>query len=266
MENIKILRERTGAGMVDCQQALKEANNDLEKAVDLLRKKGIAKAAKRSEREAGQGVIKAGASADQKSGVIVEVNAETDFVARNQQFQDFAQAVCQTALTHQPADVQALLALTMADNNTVQSNLNNLSGVIGEKLAISRCASLQSAGTVNAYVHATGHLAVLVSLDQPGQAELARGVAMHIAAANPLYIKPEDAPQTEIDKEKEVYSAQLLKEGKPKEMIDKIMSGKINKYYEEVCLIKQEYIKDDKKKVADILGSIQVEKFIRYSL
>lgn len=265
MEKLKLLRDKTGAGMVDCKKALEEANGDIDKAVEILRKKGIAKAAKRSDREAGEGLVKVAINGNAKTGYIVEINAETDFVVRSEKFQDFAESLMKLIMEKQPGDLAELLALNIGDV-TVKENLEALSGVIGEKLDIKKYEKLESAGTVAAYSHLGGKIGVLAALDKEGQSDIAYDVAMQIAAANPKYIKPEDVLAEEIAKEKEIYKAQLLKEGKPENMIEKIMVGKLAKYYEEVCLNKQEYIKDDSKSVEDILGDVKVEKFIRYSL
>lgn len=265
MNSIKDLRDKTGAGISECKKALEEADGEILKAVEILRKKGIAKAAKRGDREASEGVIKLAVNDSQNEGYIVEVNAETDFVTRSEKFQEFSDKVLAVLKNKKTGNVEELLSSAM-DNGTVKENLDNLSGVIGEKLDIKRCDVLISQGTVAAYSHMGGRIGVLVALDKTGKAELAREIAMQIAAANPKYIKSEDVPAEEINKEKEIYTEQLRKEGKPDNIIEKIMAGKISKYFEEVCLIKQEYIKDDKKKVEDVLGDAKVEKFIRYSL
>ena len=265
MENIKQLREKTGAGIVDCKKAIEEAGNDIEKAVEILRKKGIAKAAKRGDREANEGVIKVAVNKEGNEGYIVEINAETDFVVRNEQFQQFTEKVLNIIKDKKPKNKEELMKLNM-ENKTVQENLENLSGIIGEKLDVKRCDVIASVGTVAAYSHMGGKIGVLISLDRAGENELAYNIAMQIAAANPKYIIPEDVPDEEIEKEKEIYREQLKKEHKPKEIIEKILLGKINKYLEEVCLVKQEYIKDDKKRVGDILGDIKVLRFVRYSL
>ncbi|HMB65643.1 MAG TPA: translation elongation factor Ts [Patescibacteria group bacterium] len=264
MEKIKQLREKTGAGIVDCKNALQEADNDMDKAVEILRKKGIAKAYKRSDKEANEGVIKVDTNDDHTRGYILEVNSETDFVAKNQDFQDFANKVLELIKQKEPADLEELKSLEM-DKGTVQEELDNLSGVIKEKMTLGKFEILEGA-TVGAYSHMGGKIGVLVSLDQAGQKDLATDVAMHIAASNPKYIKPEDVPQEEVDKEKDVYREELKQEGKPEEIIEKILEGKINKYYEEICLNKQEFIKEEKKKVEEILGEAKVEKFLRYSL
>jgi len=250
--------------MVDCQKALKEAGDDLEKAVEILRKKGIAKAAKRLDRDAKEGVIKVDVNEAKTEGYVFELNSETDFVARNEKFQAMAEAVMAVIKKAKPASLEALLALPM-DKGTVSENLDHLSGTIGEKLGLKRF-DIVTGATVAAYSHLGGKLGVLVALDQPGKDQLAMDIAMQIAAASPKYILPSEVDPAEMAKEKEIYKEQLLKEGKPAEMVDKIVLGKMGKYYSEVCLEEQEYIKDDKQKVKNILGGVKVLKFLRYSL
>lgn len=264
METIKKLREMTGAGMVDCKKALDEAAGDLEKAVEILRKKGIAKAAKRTDREANEGVVLVAVSDDASEGYIAEINSETDFVSRSEKFQEFAQEVLNLIKTTKPADLEALLALPLGVS-TVKESLENLSGVIGEKLDIKRFAVV-SGGSVAAYSHLGGRMGVLVVLDQAGKSEIALDVAMQVAAANPKYLVPAEVTTEEMDKEKEIARELLIKEGKPAEMVEKILEGKMSKYYSEVCLTEQEYIKDDKKKVKDILGGATITQFVRFSL
>lgn len=264
MELIKQLREMTGAGMVDCQKALKEANNDLNLAVEILRKKGIAKAAKRTDREANEGIVKVAVNAEGNEGYILELNSETDFVSRNDKFQSFANSALELLKENRSEDLKALLALKMQDM-TVEETLANLSGTIGEKMNIKRFAIIKGA-TVAAYSHLGGRMGVLVALDQPDKKELAMDIAMQVAAANPKYLVPAEVGAGEMAKEKEIYKELLLKEGKPAEMVDKIVEGKMGKYYSEVCLTEQEFIKDDKKKIKDILGGANILKFVRYSL
>ncbi len=264
MENIKKLREITGAGMVDCKKALDEAAGDLEKAIEILRKKGIAKAAKRTGREASEGLIAVRVNDQASEGYLVEVNSETDFVARNEKFQEFSQQVLDLIAEKQPENLEALLALELG-GSTVKDSLDQLSGVIGEKLAINRLAILKGA-SVAAYSHLGGRIGVLVALDQAGKSELALDVAMQIAATNPKYLTSQEVSTEELEKEREIAREILVKEGKPTEMIDKILAGKMGKYYTEVCLVEQEFIKDDKKKIKDILGDSQVLGFARFSL
>ncbi len=264
METIKKLREMTGAGMVDCKKALDEAAGDLEKAVEILRKKGIAKAAKRTDREANEGIILVAVNDDASEGYIVEINSETDFVARSEKFQEFSKEVLDLIKNNKPTDLESLFALPLGVS-TVKESLENLSGVIGEKLEIKRF-TVVSGGSVAAYSHLGGRMGVLVVLDQVGKTEIALDVAMQVAAANPKYLVPAEVTTEEMDKEKEIARELLIKEGKPAEMVDKILEGKMSKYYSDVCLTEQEYIKDDKKKVKDILGGATITKFVRFSL
>lgn len=265
MDDIKKLREASGAGMMDCKKALAEAGGDMEKAAEILRKNGIAKAAKRSEREASEGIIKLAVSDDKNTGFIVEINAETDFVVRSERFQEFAEKIIALIKAERIENREKLMASSL-DGDTVQNVLKNLSGVIGEKLDISRMEKIETKGTIAAYSHMGGKIGAIVAVDKEGEDKLAYDMAMQVAAANPKYINPEDVEPKEIEKEKDIYKEQLLKTGKPENIIEKIIIGKLNKYYEEVCLVKQEYIKDDKQKVENILGDIKVEKFFRFSL
>jgi len=265
MEQIKILRERTGAGIVDCKNALQEANGDLDAAIDILRKKGIAKAAKRGDREATEGLVKVALNATGTEGYMFEMNAETDFVVRNDQFKEMSEKILGVIKEKSPSSLEEVLALTL-DGTSIAETLEHMSGVIGEKIGLGRYSKITSAGTIGSYVHAQGNIGVLVALNTSGQTELAQNIAMHIAAANPRYIKPEEVDPAELEREKAIYRDQLTQEGKPAEMIEKIMMGKVGKYYEEVCLLKQEYIKDDSKKVEEILNGVEVESFVRYSM
>ena len=264
METIKQLREMTGAGMVDCKKALDEAAGDLTKAIEILRKKGIAKAAKRTDRETNEGIIMLSVNDAATEGYMVEVNSETDFVSRNEKFQDFTKQILELIKTTKPANLEELLALPF-NGVTLKESLETFSGVIGEKLDIKRMA-IVSGGTISAYSHLNGRLGVLVALDQADKADIAMDVAMQVAAANPKYLVPAEVNPEELEKEKEIARVLLIKEGKPAEMIEKILEGKISKYYSDVCLTEQEYIKDDKKKVKDILGGASITKFVRFSL
>lgn len=266
MEEIKQLRDRTGAGIVDCKAALTEAGGDIEKAIEILRKKGIAKAAKRGDRETHAGVVLVSVSDDTKSGYVLELNAETDFVVRNDQFKILGEKTLATILANKPANLEELLALKLDDGATVAESWQHLSGVIGEKMGLGRYDKLTTTGTIAGYAHPQGNIGVLVALSNAGADEIAKDIAMHIAAASPRYINSAEVDPAEMDKEKEIYRAQLLKEGKPEEMVEKILVGKMNKFYEEVCLMDQEFVKDDSKKVKDILAGSTIEKFIRYSL
>lgn len=264
MELIKQLRDKTGAGIGDCKKALDESGGDIDKAIEILRKKGITKASKRSDREASEGVVKVIKDADGKNAYIMEVNSETDFVARNEKFQEFADKAIKAAEENKIINLESLLNFKLA-NGTVKEELDSLSGVIAEKLEISKLESL-SGESVAAYSHMGGRIGVIAVFDKNIDEVLAQDIAMQIAATNPRYIKPEDVDSEEVSKEKEIYKEQLAKEGKPENIMEKIIEGKINKYYEEVCLSKQEFIKDDKKKVEEVLTGAKVLRFIRYSL
>lgn len=264
MELIKKLREMTGAGMVDCQKALAEAGNDIDTAVEILRKKGITKAAKRGDRETNEGVIKLMLSDDASEGYMLELNSETDFVSRNEKFQEMADLILTVIKDSKPNNLDELLALTINDLS-VKETLDNLSGTIGEKMVVKNFAIVR-AQTVAAYSHLGGKIGVLVGLDKSDKQDLAYDVAMHIAAASPRYLYPSEVKAEDLEKEKEIYKEQLLKEGKPEAMIDKIVEGKMAKYYSEVCLLEQEYIKDDKKKVKDVLADVKVLEFVRFTL
>jgi len=266
MEEIKKLREKTGAGIVDCRNALAEAGGDIEKAAEILRKKGIAKAAKRSDREAKEGIVRVGVDNSAGNGWIIEFNSETDFVARNEKFRNFTDEIFALAKTSNIASLDELLAAKTASGASVKEALDVLSGTIGEKLDIKRMEKVSSAGTVAAYSHMDGRIGVLVALNAEDKEELAREVAMQVAASNPVCISRDQIPAESLEKEKEIYREQLKKENKPENMIEKILEGKLNKYYEEVCLVDQEYIKDDKKKVKDVLGDAVVEKMVRFAL
>jgi len=265
MEKLKELREKTGAGIGDCKKALDESGGDIDKAVEILRKKGITKAAKRSDRETSEGIVKFKINGEGNEAYMLKLGSETDFVARNEKFQNLADSVLEVIAENSPASLDELFELK-ADDLSVKDTVDTMSGVIGEKIEIVDFKVLKSEGTVAGYSHMEGKICVLVALDKKGENDLARDIAMHIAASNPKYMSPDEVPAEEVEKEKEVYREQLLKEGKPEAMLDKIILGKINKYYEEVCLLKQEFIKDDKKKVEEILGDIKIEAFSRLSL
>ncbi|MEA3398738.1 MAG: translation elongation factor Ts [Patescibacteria group bacterium] len=264
-KDIKKLRELSGAGMQDCQKALKESKEDIKKAIEILRKKGIAKASKRSGREAKEGMIMVGVNAEENEGYMVELNAETDFVVRSDKFQEFANKIFSIIKEHKPNSREKLFNLSF-ENGTVQNALENLSGIIGEKLDISQLEILTSDGTVGAYSHMRGKIGVLVAIGKTDESDLAHNIAMQIAAANPKYLSSEDVPADEINKEKEIYKEQLIKSGKPENILAKIIKGKLNKYFKEITLLKQEYIKDDKKIVEEVLGEIKIKKYVRYSL
>lgn len=270
LELIQKLRQQTGSGMLDCKKALEDTDGNFDEAVDLLRKKGMAKAAKRQDRETSEGIIKIETSEDNKIGYMVEVNCETDFVARNEQFGQFADKIFSLVKEKELSSLEELMKAEL-DGKTVEETVVELSASIGEKLAIGNVAVLKSEGTVAGYSHMGGKIGVLLSINKADQKDLAYDIAMQVAAMNPEYLAPEDVATDVIEKEKAIYTEQLKKEGKPEEIIEKILKGKINKFYTGVCLTKQAYIKDDSKDIAKHLAEVagddaKIEKFIRFSL
>ena len=273
-KDVKELREMTGCGMMDCKKALTETDGDKEKAIEFLREKGLATAAKKSGRIASEGVVLD--YVDGNVGVIIEVNAETDFVAKNEQFTDFVTAVAKTVAKENPADVEALKAMQIADGTqTVGEELTEKIAKIGENMNIRRFARFE--GTVASYIHAAGRIGVLVKFDtdvadKDGFAEFAKNIAMQVAAAGAQYLTREDVPAEVVEKEKEILSIQALYEGKPANIVEKMVIGRINKFYKEVCLVDQEYIKDGDLSVSkyvdktakELGGSIKIVDYARF--
>ncbi len=264
---VKDLRTKTGAGMMDCKKALVEAEGDLEKAVDILREKGLSQAAKKASRVAAEGAVVAAISADGKVGTVVEVNCETDFVGNNEDFRALAGAIAQQILATNPADVDALLASEM-NGKSIKDQVTEAVAKIGENISVRRFVRYESAeGTVHSYIHGGGKIGVLVEM-KGGDAELGKDIAMQVAAANPSYLNRTEVPQTEIEHEKEVLAAEARNEGKPEAIIEKMVLGRVNKYYKEVCLVDQEFIKDGDLTVAKLLKSksADVVRFARFQL
>ncbi len=275
-QDVKALREKTGCGMMDCKKALVQADGDMDKAIDFLREQGLAKQAKKASRIAAEGVAYATTSDDNSVGVVIEVNAETDFVAKNDSFMEFVKACAATVIEQNPADVEALLALQAAGSDkTVAELLQEKVLTIGENIQIRRFERME--GTCVAYVHAGGKIGVLVNFNtdlaaKPEFIAYGKDVAMQIAALNTPYLTRDDVPAEVIDHEKEVMRQQVINEGKPEAIADKIVMGKINKYYKENCLVDQEFVKDNKLTVAqytkntakELGGNIDIVKFVRF--
>ena len=251
--DVNQLRKQTGAGMMDCKKALVEADGDFDKAVDILRKKGQKVAAKRADREASEGCVLASTAADNSFGAIISLNCETDFVAKNDSFVDLTRAILDTAIAERPATREELLQLEV-DGMKIEDKLTEQTGVIGEKLEIGAYESLE-APFVASYIHAGNKLATLVGLT--GEAEEAgRNVAMQAAAMNPVALNRDDVPQDVIDRELEVGKDLARQEGKPEAMLDKIASGRLNKFFKENTLLEQEYIRDNKLNITKYLHSV----------
>ncbi len=265
-ELVKNLREKTGAGMMDCKKVLTETNGDMEKAAELLRERGIAKAAKKSGRIAAEGLVAAYVTADKKVGAIVEVNAETDFVAKNDEFVNFVNDVAEIVATNNPADLEGLLSTNYKNaGKTVQEVLTEKIATIGENMSIRRFERFESEGLVESYIHGAGKIAVLVDFAK-GETELAKDVCMQIAAARPEFFNRESVPQERVAKEMEILKAQAMNEGKPAEIAEKMVQGRIGKFYAEICLLDQEFVKDSSVKVGELIknkGS-EMTRFARF--
>ena len=264
---VKDLRTKTGAGMMDCKKALVEAEGDMEKAVDILREKGLSQAAKKASRVAAEGAVVSAISADGKVGTIVEVNCETDFVGSNDDFRALAARIAQQIIAVNPADVEALLASEL-DGQTVEALVTASVAKIGEKISVRRFALYEAPeGVVATYIHGGGKIGVVVEL-KGGNAELGKDVAMHVAAANPSYLERSQVPAAELEHEKEVLSEQAKNEGKPEKIIEKMVMGRINKYYKEVCLVDQEFVKDPDQTVGKLVkaAGAEVLAFSRFQL
>lgn len=264
---VKELRERTGAGMMDCKKALTAVEGDMDKAIDFLREKGLAAAAKKAGRIAAEGTVASYVSEDAKVGVIVEINCETDFVAKNDDFKALVSSVAAHIAATNPADLQALLASEIG-GQTVEAMVTACIAKIGEKISVRRFVRYEAAdGLVAAYIHGGGKIGVLVKMNG-GSAELGKDIAMHIAAANPSYLNRDQVPAAELEHEKAVLSEQAKNEGKPEKIIEKMVIGRINKYYKEVCLVDQEFVKDPDYTIAKLLkeNNASVAEFARFQL
>ncbi|MCI7260571.1 MAG: translation elongation factor Ts [Selenomonadales bacterium] len=261
---VKELREKTGAGMMDCKKALTATEGDAEKAVDWLREKGIAKAEKKAGRVAAEGAVAAYVSADAKTGCVVEINCETDFAAGNDQFKELLAKVAEHIVATKPATLDALND-SILDGKKVADLITEATATIGEKISLRRFACYETEGRLASYIHMGGKIGVLVNLTG-GDEQLGKDVAMQIAAAAPKAIDRNGVDATDIEHEKEVLRKQAEEEGKPAKIIDRMVEGRINKFYKEVCLNEQEFVKDPDKTIADILGDVKVTEFTRFQL
>ena len=267
-KDVKELRERTGAGMLDCKKALEEMGT-IDKAIDYLREKGIAKAAKKAGRTAAQGLIFTGVSADNKVAVILEFNSETDFVAKNPEFVEFGNALVAIVLEKGLSTIEELKAASFQDT-TVEGHLTNLIAKIGENMNLRRLEVVKTEGFVTTYNHLGGKLGVIVEMS--GEATevnvtKAKDIAMHVAAMDPKYLESSQVSTDDLDKEREIARKQLLEEGKPEAIVEKILIGKMNKFYEDNCLVNQIFVKAvAKETVAQYAGDIKVLSFKRYKV
>jgi len=272
------LRAKTGAGMMDCKKALSESAGNMDDAVDILRKKGLSAAAKKSGRVAAEGIVAVAGSGNCCS--VAEINSETDFVAKNEAFQGFVAGIAKVVLDQAPADVATLSALAFpGTGRSVAEELTHQIATIGENMNVRRIARLESAaGVVASYVHGGGKIGVLVQLDTTSGDErvavTARQIAMHVAAANPQFLNRDEVPADVVDKEKEIMKVKALESGKPANILDKIIEGQINKFFGEVCLLEQAYVIDPDQKINKVVEALAKEvgtavklvKFVRFQL
>ena len=265
-KDVMALREKTGAGVMDGKKALTDADGDMSKAADLLRERGIAKAEKKASRIAAEGIV--ACYTEGNVGVLIELNCESDFVAKNPQFLEIANEAAKVVVKENPASVEALLACNMA-GSTVEEYLKGKIAIIGEKIAIRRFTRFESAGFIESYIHLGGKLGVMLDVNGEATAEakeVAHDVTLQIAFTKPAYLCKDEVSAETLEKEKEVLKQQAINEGKPEAIAEKMVMGRIKKFYEENCLLEQAFIKDDSKKVIDLLksGNVSINKFAFY--
>jgi elongation factor Ts len=265
---VKELREKTGAGMMDCKKALTETDGDMEKAIDYLREKGIAKAAKKADRIAAEGT--AYIKVDGNEAVILEVNSETDFVAKNEGFQVLVKDLADHLLSNKPASVEEALQQTMENGTNVEEYINAAMSKIGEKLTLRRFEVLtkNDNDAFGAYLHMGGRIAVLTHLEGTTDADAAKDVSMHIAALKPKYVSRDQVSSEEIEREREVLTQQALNEGKPEKIVAKMVEGRISKFYEDICVVDQAFVKNPDQKVGQFVESKggTIKSFVRFEV
>ena len=260
---VKELRERTNAGMMDCKKALVNSDGDMDKAIDWLREKGLAQAAKKASRVAAEGVVTQYVTPCGCTGVIVEVNCETDFVAKTDNFMNFANNVAKHIAMANPADLDELLAQKFVDDEskTIADLISEATVAIGEKISVRRFARYETEGAVSTYIHMGGKVGVMVEVatdakDNEAVKEFAHDLALQIAAAKPEAVRREEVDATKLEKEKEIQRAKALEAGKPEKIVDRIVEGQIEKYYKEVCLLDQQFVKDGDKTIKGLMAEV----------
>ncbi|WP_017727340.1 translation elongation factor Ts [Halalkalibacterium ligniniphilum] len=266
---VKELRERTGAGMMDCKKALTETNGDMEKAIDLLREKGIAKASKKADRVAAEGL--AYVKSEGNKAIIVEVNSETDFVAKNENFQNLVAELASHLLSQSPTSVEEALEQPLnGSSETVQEYINSAIAKIGEKISLRRfeIVEKEDGDVFGEYLHMGGRIGVLTVIGGSNDTELAKDIAMHVAAIKPTYVTRDEVSKEEVEREREVLKQQALNEGKPENIVEKMVEGRLSKYFEQVCLLDQPFVKDGDQKVGKYVQNkgASVKSFIRYEV
>lgn len=273
MKDIKELRSRTGAGVLDCKKALNEVDGDVEAAVEYLREKGMSDAAKKAGRIAAEGLVSLNITDDRKKGVLVEVNSETDFVAKNDQFKNLVSDITEHVLESESDDVEAVSEEKWIndESKTVNTVIKEAIASIGENINLRRFDRYSTDGFLYGYIHLGGKIGVIVDFADEFSAEkeeTAKDIAMHIAAINPEFLDRDSVSQKSLEKEKKIYKEQMINEGKPEHIIDQIVEGKINKYYTQVCLLEQPFVRDDEKTVADVLkeNDMEINAFTRFEI
>ncbi|SIT67351.1 translation elongation factor Ts [Edaphobacillus lindanitolerans] len=265
---VKELREKTGAGMMDCKKALTQTDGDMEAAIDFLREKGLSSAAKKADRIAAEGSV--AVEVEGNKAVILEVNAETDFVAKNEAFQQLVSDLAAHILKEQPADVEAALSSTMENGSAVADHISNAVAKIGEKITLRRFEVLEKTDSdaFGAYIHMGGRIGVLTLLEGSTDDAVAKDVAMHIAALNPKYISRDQVSEEEVEHERKVLTEQALNEGKPENIVAKMVEGRLGKFFEEICVLDQQFVKDPDKKVREVVKSAggELKAFVRYAV
>ncbi|MDO5557942.1 MAG: translation elongation factor Ts, partial [Clostridia bacterium] len=264
---VKELREKTGAGMMDCKKVLTETNGDMEKAAELLRERGITKAAKKSDRIASEGLVYCYLADNKKTGVVLEVNAETDFVAKNEEFRNFVAETAKQIAQTNPKDVEELLNQTaiVDSTKTIKDVLTDKIATIGENMSIRRFARYESEGLIETYTHGDGKIGVMVDCIK-GTQEIAKDICLQIAAAKPEYLNRNEVPEDIVLHEMEILKAQAMNEGKPAEIAEKMVQGRIGKFYSEICLIEQPFVKNPDMKVLKLLenNNTEITRFVRF--
>ncbi|CCU79271.1 Translation elongation factor Ts [Halanaerobium saccharolyticum subsp. saccharolyticum DSM 6643] len=273
MKDIKELRSRTGAGVLDCKKALNEVDGDVEAAVEFLREKGMAAAAKKAGRVAAEGLVSLNISDDRKKGILVEVNSETDFVAKNDQFQTLVSDISDHLMQSEAEEVEAVEneKWFKDESQTVNDVIKASIASIGENINLRRFKRVETDGYLFGYIHMGGKIGVLVEYANEfneEKAQTAKDIAMHIAAINPEFLDRASVDSTSIEKEKKIYREQMLNEGKPEHILDQIIEGKINKYYTQVCLLEQPFVRNDDQTVSEILeeNDMEVKQFTRFEI
>ncbi len=270
MKEIKKLRERTGAGVLDCKKALQENDGDVDAAIDYLREKGMAAAAKRAGKVAAEGLVQTDINEEKNEGLILEVNCETDFVAKNDNFIELVDDINQQLKESEADTVEEALAETYYKNEdkTLETVIKEAVASIGENIRLRRFARCQTDGFLHSYIHMGGKIGVLVEFSGEENLTAANNIAMHIAASSPEYLSREDVSEEDIAREKKVYREQMLNEGKPEHIIDDIVEGKLGKFYTQICLLEQEYVRDTDLTVGEYLEEVEleVESFVRYEV